>query len=195
MELADTSVEILLKYYNDKNFAYSSKQSTPGRCKYILYGMICHLLGDIYAHKVMLTKTAAKHLQNKVTKADITKMFDKSDFSSKYYDITGLINCLTADPSVTYNDKDKIKTISTNDVKTFIKKTIDANKKKALKKKLNQKYIDSNQFYPNRTKDATLAISSFLNKYPDSIDLKIIKSHYGFDLYKSKKYKSELGLN
>lgn len=190
--------KILCQYYNDKTFAYNTKQSTPGRCKYLIYGIISHLLGDIYAHKVYLTSTDAKHLAGEVDEADITKMFDKKDFKNAQYNVDSLIKCLKTPYNPEYDPESETRPICTSEVKLFIKKSIknDEEEYKILKRNLNKKYIDSNQFHPNRVKEATFSFSAFLDGYAENdMDIvTVIDPFYNFNLYLYDQYKNDLGL-
>lgn len=193
--LANKSVSIVKKYYKktSSSLAYKSGQSEPGRCKYIVFGMICHCIGDIYAHKVMLKPSAAKHLENPdgVTWKKAT-MLKYSDFYS-YYNMTDLIANIQGNSICTSQIKEYIKEKYTNDEGM-------SKKLKEIKDKLNKDYVDSPYFYPERIDEAIAAIVFFLQYYGDNFEDNYDASIYAqsciesgnFTLYQFDKYWDDL---
>ncbi|MGN1130041.1 MAG: hypothetical protein ACI4Q8_01725 [Ruminococcus sp.] len=53
--------KMLKAYYDDENFAYEEGQILGKRCKFIMFGIIFHFMGDLYAHRTVVPKNVCKN--------------------------------------------------------------------------------------------------------------------------------------
>ncbi len=58
----------------------TTNQTQGGRCKYIVFGMLLHLIGDLYAHRLIVPKSALNHINGGTFNSH--KTYNKSDVNS-----------------------------------------------------------------------------------------------------------------
>lgn len=184
-ELSQKAAKMVKTYYKtDSNLAVKTNQSWGGRCKYIIYGMVSHCLGDIYAHKVMLKPSAAAQLINDSVTFDKNTMLKKSDFINweRYYVLKSRVSGIANQ----YSD-------NTNPIAIFqLKKFTDVTSRQ---KQAHHDYADNPEFYKNRVKESIVSFWYFIDYYSTSEykkDTKLcLEPGYGYTLYNYDEYKNE----
>jgi Zn-finger protein len=144
-------------------------QTEGGKCKYIIYGMLMHLFGDLYAHRLKVPKTSVEAFKSGFNSANFNskKMFYKSDFSAS--ERSSLISAVEA------------KEVSFTQIKNYV------NTSSAIYTKLNSKYVDNKNFYPGRVVEAEDTAATFLDWYSDGFEA-VLVDPYNFTLDKYDTY-------
>lgn len=180
----------LINYY-DGGIAYESTHTQKLRCKYIMYGMITHLLGDLYAHRVIVPKTAVYALNGtetyKASKKDI--FFDPKDFlepesdSTLYDEFEGLSKLI----SLINGEK-----IGFSEIKEYYSYSDSDACNKIAREILNPKYVDNGQFYDERIFEAYFTISFFISCYSDNYFREIVIPATDLKIRKYSVYSNEI---
>lgn len=153
--LHSTVPKVLKKYYKTTSIASSSGQTWPGRCKYILYGLVSHMVGDVFAHRVLLKTNAADYLKNAEISFNSSTMLDRSFFTIKYFNVDGLV------------DDVKAGNLVITGLKTYVLENLGDDTIKEKQSLAHKNYADNPTFYPKRINEAICALSFFFDTYPD----------------------------
>ncbi|MGN1031873.1 MAG: hypothetical protein ACI4PU_00285 [Intestinibacter sp.] len=172
-QLDNMTKKIIKAHY--KVTASHPTQTEGGKCKYIIYGMLMHFFGDIYAHRLKVPKTSVEAFKSGFDPADFNekKMFYKSDFTAT--ERTKLISAIEA------------KEVTFSQIKNYV------NTSSVIYKKLNSKYIDNKNFYPGRVVEAEDTATTFLDWYSYGFDATLVVP-FNFILDKYDTYREEMEL-
>ncbi len=197
-ELRERASEFVIKYYKTTSSVgeppKNKTQTWNGRCRYIIYGMVMHSIGDVYAHTVMFKKNAADKLKEKatLTKAQQKKYLDYSYLKTLNITNNEINNIIKAVSGENTEYSDGIPMY-------IIKKFINGDSKR---KKVHKKYADNPEFYDERVEEAILAAWYFIEGY-DLVLYSIDEYAYeaaeclepaSYKLYKFNAYKKELDI-
>lgn len=182
--------QIVKTHYNDTNLCYSSNQTLGKRCKYIIYGIICHTLGDIYAHRTIAPKNSVntllddedddKVVYNSENANHVRKYFNPEDFEKldtvKLEEMITIIkegqkyeedeNGVTKDISVTIQGMREYFALKES-IANDLSDEEAAELLQSIKASMGSKYIDNGKFYPGRVDEAVWAIEYFISSFSD----------------------------
>lgn len=127
----------------------TTNQTQGGRCKYIVFGMLLHLIGDLYAHRLIVPKSALNHINGGTFNSH--KTYNKSDVNSNRKQ--AFINDIN-NKKVTFTNAHK-KSSNPNEY-NYLKSSVTKNK-----------YEDNPSFWPGRLDEATTTAYTFLDSYSD----------------------------
>lgn len=193
---APTMVKSNYKVKSDA-LGYEKNQSWHGRCKYIIYGMILHCIGDTYSHMVMFKTGAADKVKERketgkaitLTKSEKGKYLDPSYFNNKNFSNTEINNV--------------IKTVKGDNTSYpggipmyLLKSCINDTDKHD---EIHKAYADNPQFYEDRVYEAINASIYFLENYKvaqfhGGYVAECLKPILGFKLWKYSNNKKELNI-
>ncbi len=166
VQLSDVMKKIIIS-----NYQVTEPNQTEGeRCKYITLGVTMHLIGDLYAHRIMVP-VKSLNLSNK--KFDYTTMFDSSDFCMEGSEITSS-NGKSWEQFV--NDVSNNK-IHFSAVKDYIRRGV----KKGI-------YEDSPEFYPERFYESIYSAACYLTHFEEDFNISILSPVSSLKLYCYDKY-------
>ena len=153
---------------NNYSTSYNANHTEAGRCKYIIYGCIMHLIGDLSAHRIIIPVKAIETFDNNYNGAFNSHYhFLKSDFINfdKYDDMVDDINNQTLCFSYLRHYNNGIPGISS-------------------------KYIDNPDFYPQRVNEAVSSVAAFLDYYHSAFNEAVIMpvemTLHNFEYYQTK---------
>lgn len=142
----NTRIKTILKE-NKSVPSGTTNQTQGGRCKYIVFGMILHLMGDLYAHRLIIPKAAINYINGGTYN------------SKKTYDIA----------DVNSNRKQAFIDDVNSKLVTFTeahKQSSNPGQYNYLKSSVSKsKYEDKPNFWPGRLDEATCTAYNFLLQY------------------------------
>lgn len=152
--------------YDEEEFNYKISEHTKSRrCKYIIYGLMSHFIGDLYAHRIIIPEKAIATLLLK-SNPNYVK-FDGSDSHKAFY--------FNPDHFVDF-DKSSLKTDIKNGTLAFNKlKEYYTGSGDTPIKMLNTNYVDNAKFYSDRVDEAALTLSAFFLAYSEGYDSSILE--------------------
>ncbi len=170
-----TQLSDIMKKIIISNYIVTDPSQTEGeRCKYITLGVTMHLIGDLYAHRIMVP-TKALNLSNK--KFDNTTMFNPSDFCKKGSEITNnngksweQFKSDVCDGKVYFSA-----------VKNYIKRGV----KKGI-------YEDSPEFYSDRFYESIYSAACYLSHFDEDFNNSILSPVSSLKLYRYDKYFNDI---
>lgn len=185
-----TTPKVLKKYFKTNSIAPYSGQTWAGRCKYILYGIISHMVGDVFAHRVLLKTNAANYLIDDNITFDSSKMLDRAFFTNTYFRRNDLINDVTSG------------TVPLNQLKNYVRTTLAPNTFNEKQRLSHKNYADNPLFYSKRINEAICALSFFFDTYLDVSSVSQIIDYSdtcftpveGFTLRNFEAYENQLGI-
>lgn len=132
-----------------------TNQTQGGRCKYIIFGMILHLMGDLYAHRLIIPKAAINYIDGGTYNSK--KTYEKTDVDRKQAFINDVKN-----KKVTFTEAHK-RSKNKNEYNYL---------KESVKK---SKYEDKPSFWPDRIDEATGTAYNFLLQYSEGFWPEIVE--------------------
>lgn len=150
-----TAPKVLKKYFKTNSIATYSGQTWTGRCKYILYGIISHMIGDIFAHRVLLKTNAADYLRNENITFNSGKMLDRAFFTYTDFKRDILVEDVTRG------------IVPLNKLKDYVSDDLDEDTIKEKRRLSHKNYADNPLFYPKRINETICALSFFFDTYLD----------------------------
>ena len=144
------------------------EHTEAGRCKYILLGIIIHLICEVMFSRAVISKTAIESLNSNFNNAlfDESKHFKTSDFADferKSDMIRDIIN-----GKVCFNNLKKYRRADYTQNHNLI-----SDEKEV--KILNDNYVYNPNFYPQRVEEAVFSVAAFLSGYTDGFDPYVLK--------------------
>lgn len=185
-----TAPKVLKKYFKTNSIATYSGQTWTGRCKYILYGIISHMIGDIFAHRVLLKTNAADYLRNENITFNSGKMLDRAFFTESDFKLDILVEDVTRG------------IVPLNQLKEYVSDDLDKATSKEKRRLSHKNYADNPLFYPKRINETICALSFFFDTYLDVSSISQIIDYSdtcltpveGFTLRNFEAYENQLAI-
>lgn len=173
--------QIVKDYYNDTGTCYDNRQTYGRRCKYIVYGIICHTFGDIYAHRTIIPPKAVETIMNPPefpydidNEQTVKWYFNPEHFvalkRSKLDDMIKKVRTKDEDGNVSETSVcfSEIKSDLYCELATIAGDEMNPEEEKlfeSIKEKIGKKYIDNGKFYPGRVNEAIYAVKYFVENF------------------------------
>lgn len=180
---------------------YINKQKltkTNSGKKYLILGFTCHVIGDTYAHRAIVPKSAVTNASTKKTNSKFSKSHFISNTKAKFTNAELKACAKNPNDKININKEKKFrcwqafsKTVNLGvmefiDIKFYMDSKI--NKPSTI-------YEDDSAFCNYRFKDSELSVSWFLYNFSDAFDELIIYPTYGTVLNHYRGYIKELGID
>jgi hypothetical protein len=166
-QLSDMLKKILIENYT---VDMSTGISEGEKCKYIVLGFSMHLIGDLYAHRLIVPEKSL-NLSNK--KIDPKTMFDPEDFNTD--------SMVSENPNLKGWTQFKADVIAGNVYFSGIKNYIKSDVKKSM-------YEDSPDFYPERFYEAIYSATCYLSHFDEDFNINILSPAGSLKLYNYSTY-------
>ena len=153
------------------------KSKTPEERKYLIYGVILHLLGDITAHRTLVPKFLVDRATDP-NYANNPNKFVISDFKDKW----------TAVKNAVYGGN-----VSFSGMKDYLTGSAYDNDKYNIKEDIRKKYIDNQKIIPNRVLASETMAEYFMHYFNDGFDISILDDipYANVTLKSYSRYRSE----
>lgn len=180
---------------------YINKQKltkTNSGKKYLILGFACHVIGDTYAHRAIVPKSAVTNASTKKTNSKFSKSHFNSNTKAKFTNAE--LKACAKNPNDKINIKKEKKfrcwQAFSKTVNLGVMEFIDI--KFYMDSKINKPstiYEDDSAFCNYRFKDSELSVSWFLYNFSGAFDELIIYPTYGTVLNHYRGYIKELGID
>lgn len=165
-----------------QSYLKSQGSITKEHKQYLVYGFALHLIGDIYAHRILVKKTCVDNEHWNTKDTSTNKYFQSKDFAEPQKLQNNVLNG----------------TVYTQEIKTYMKKnaTFSINDGTGTTNKANKVYTDNKTFMPKRFAAAKKASVSFMTHVRksggDFSDVSFYRDTYSLTIQSFATYKASI---